>query len=383
MAATRALHELCVLHLGNVTELLSKAPVLDKENKEFQDKIQDKSNENGISRNSTQASGAGTVKNIKPEAASGTVLKAKKPVARLADAGTKGMISTPEEKKPFLARKRALTIPTEKGKEHTLADENHFPGSFDERNASVPGSGYEFGDMPVNEKLRMTGHGKIDLGILWIMKQKDGLYFQSRYGVLRISPIESGMIRITFAREGKVLDKVHPGIDIQRAETKWMYKESASEVVIMTDELCLQVDKKGGAIRFLTRDKKLLFEERNKECRQFEKFAQGMAQARLFLNFQKGEKLYALNGQKEKVLDLRGSARYISSGGSEMKLPLVLSDKGYGIVPAAEGPVIFCDIPAYGTWLLMENAEQIDYYFIEGKQKDDILGAYLRLCENP
>ena len=382
VAATRALHELCVLHLGNVTELLSKAPVLDKENKEFQDKIQksisvqDKSNKNGITPNSTEVSGADTVKNIKPEAASGTVLKAKKPVARLADAGTK-------EKKPFLARKRALTILTEKGKEHTLADENHFPGSFDERNASVPGSGYEFGDMPVNEKLRMTGHGKIDLGILWIMKQKDGLYFQSRYGVLRISPMESGMVRITFAREGQILDKVHPRIAFQRIETRWMYKESASEVVIMTDELCLQVDKKGGAIRFLTRDKKLLFEERNKECRQFEKFAQGMAQARLFLNFQKGEKLYALNGQKEKVLDLRGSARYISSGGSEMKLPLVLSDKGYGIVPAAEGPVIFCDIPAYGTWMLMENAKQIDYYFIEGKQKDEILGAYLRLCEKP
>lgn len=63
-------------------------------------------------------------------------------------------------------------------------------------------------------------------------------------------------------------------------------------------------------------------------------------------------------------------------------MPLMFSDKGYGIVPAAGAPVIFCDIAAYGTGFLMENAEQIDYYFIAGRQKDEIVDAWLRLCGN-
>lgn len=113
--------------------------------------------------------------------------------------------------------------------------------------AEKSNNSYEFGDMPVNEKLRPAGHGKIDLGILWIMKQKDGLYLQSRYGVLRISPVESGIIRITFAKGGEISGKKHPAISIHRAEQKWMYKETGSEVTLMTDELCLQVDKKGGS----------------------------------------------------------------------------------------------------------------------------------------
>ncbi len=357
VAATRALHELCVLHLGNVTELLSKAPVSEKEKKGF--RIQEKSNENGITQNSTEVSSAGAVRNFKPADKGGAVLKVKKPVARLADTGNKRILSTPEEKKPFLARKRVVTVQAEKSN-----------------------NSYEFGDMPVNEKLRPAGHGKIDLGILWIMKQKDGLYLQSRYGVLRISPVESGIIRITFAKGGEISGKKHPAISIHRAEQKWMYKETGSEVTLMTDELCLQVDKKGGAICFRTQDKKLLLEEQKREGRQFEKTSSGGFKVRQYLAFQKGEKVYGLSREKEKILDLRGSARYLSGNSREVHLPLMFSDKGYGIVPAAGAPVIFCDIAAYGTGILMENAEQIDYYFIAGRQKDEIVDAWLRLCGN-
>lgn len=77
------------------------------------------------------------------------------------------------------------------------------------------------------------------------------------------------------------------------------------------------------------------------------------------------------------VLKLRGSARYISTGNG---LPFLLSDKGYGILPATSGSVISCDIPAYGTYLYMDGQEQQDYYFIAGKQQQNILNAYRLLC---
>lgn len=382
VAATRALHELCILHLGNPSKLFSQIPILEKGEKLFQEESKgskEERNENCTGKNNIKKGSTG--KNTKPVAAGSAAIKVKKPVARLVATGNRMTLATPEEKKPFLARKMQVAQ-VEKSGGKSPAGGNCFSESrnLGVKDTSVSGSGYEFGDMPVNEKLRPAGHGKIDLGVLWVMKQKDGLYLQSRYGVLRISPVESSIIRITFARGGQILEKTHPEISIHRVEAGWMYKESGSEVTLMTDELCLQVDKKGGAIRFLTRDKKLLLEEQKKEGRQFEKTASGVSQARQFLTFQKGEKIFGLNGPKEKVLDLRGSARYLSGGGRGTQLSLVFSDKGYGIVPAAGAPVIFYDITAYGTGLLLENTEQIDYYFITGKQKDEIRDAYLRLC---
>ena len=98
------------------------------------------------------------------------------------------------------------------------------------------------------------------------------------------------------------------------------------------------------------------------------------------MNWQKGEQLFAMGLEGQGALKLRGSAYYIST---EDALPFLMSDKGYGILPASQGDVICCDVPAYGSYLSMENREQRqqqDYYFIAGKQQQNIMNAYAYLC---
>lgn len=77
---------------------------------------------------------------------------------------------------------------------------------------------------------------------------------------------------------------------------------------------------------------------------------------------------------------MRGTARYISNEDGE-NLPLLFSDKKYGLVFAAESPVICCDIPAYGTYLYAENEVQMDYYFIKGRNQKEILNSYAALLK--
>ena len=79
-------------------------------------------------------------------------------------------------------------------------------------------------------------------------------------------------------------------------------------------------------------------------------------------------------------MNIRNTARYISHADTLETLPFLLSDKGYGIVWAAEGPVVSCDLTAYGSYLCAESEVQIDYYFIAGKKSGTILNAYAYLC---
>ena len=58
-----------------------------------------------------------------------------------------------------------------------------------------------FGDMPENDRLRPAGHSKIDLTIRWVHERPDGLYLQSRYGMLRICPVSKAAVRVSFCRE--------------------------------------------------------------------------------------------------------------------------------------------------------------------------------------
>lgn len=259
------------------------------------------------------------------------------------------------------------------------------PHSKEQPQTKLPGSGGlpAFGDIPPTEKLRPMGHSKIDLSIRWVTKHPDGLCLQSRYGTLKLSPVGSAVIRVSFAKNAQPDSAVHPGIAVDRTEKFWMYRDTGSIVELTTDELALQVDKTTGAIRYLAIDtdtgsKKLLLAERKKECRQMEARTKNSFQTWLFLDFYKEEHLYAFGPDDRAGIPLKGTARYISSQNCGA-LPLLLSDKGYGILPAAASPVFCCNVPAYGSYLHADSEKQMDYYFIYGRRKDTILNAYAYL----
>lgn len=204
---------------------------------------------------------------------------------------------------------------------------------------------------------------------------------QSRYGTLRLSPVDSAIVRVTFSRGGKLAQGAHPQIAIRQASQAWMYKESAKMVELRMDELCLQVEKASGSIRYMTRDRKLLLAERGKESRQLETGTGGRWREWLYLEWPKGEIIYGFGAGNRGGMGLRGTARYISMGKGEAGLlPFLVSEKGYGIALATDGDAFSCDIPVYGSYLYMEGEGQMDYYFIGGEGVKGVLEGYMLLC---
>ncbi len=264
------------------------------------------------------------------------------------------------------------------------------PRKAPERTAARPGPALPaFGDIPPTEKLRPLGHAKIDLSVRWVTKQPDGLYLQSRYGTLRLSPVGSAIVRVSFLRGGQPDGTVHPAIAVDRTDKFWMYKDTGKLVELTTDELLLQVDKATGAVRYLALTEeedsagrakpRLLLAERPRECRQLETAADRKLRTWLYLDWARDERLYGFGMKGQPSLSLRGGARYISQQEGE-GLPFFLSDRGYGILAATEHPAFVCDIPAYGSYLYTENHRQMDFYFIAGKRQETILKAYAYLC---
>ena len=392
VAATRALHELCVLHTGNLTGLIA-------------DPVPERGGDmDGITtpecdRDDAVMSGHSNGKEhmMKPAHVTETSEN---------HAGKQGKELTPEAGiKSDRRKKKAISIvrnqlPDESGvqsgksalKSNMAAESGKVSKPYMSLKADTVlkpqmqtvQKGHAFGDMPSTETLRPPGHGRIDLAVKWVMKQQDGLYLHSRYGVLRLSPVGSAIVRVTFAKGGQIAEHINDKIAVHSVDKRWMYKESGSTVDLMTDELFVQADKGTGAIRYMTRDKKLLLAERNRECRHIENGTGKGAGTWLYLDWQKKENLYGMGAGDTAGLHLRGSARYISHAGTcgtdSGELPFILSDQGYGIVVAADSPVMCCDIPAYGSYLHAENEEQLDFYFITGKRQNTILNAYAYLC---
>ena len=72
---------------------------------------------------------------------------------------------------------------------------------------------------------------------------------------------------------------------------------------------------------------------------------------------------YAKGVLDSKLEPMNQKARYISFGQKALRMPLVVSEYGYGIGLASEGTALACTIPMYGSYLYMEG-KQLDYYFV-------------------
>ncbi len=363
VAATRALHELHVLHTGNLTGLIA-------------DPLPERSTLQPSSLPASVRKEDAVIKKKESENPDPKTSAARKPI----------IISTPADKQPMRPK---VTVRTTSNSPTTTRpiQTDYTTAGLQQPLYKQPApavtkvtSGIQFGDMPATEKLRPVGHSKIDLAVRWVSRQTDGLYIQSRYGLLRLSPITSSIIRVTFTTANRIRDGVHPLIEVNRTERAWMFKEAPKTVELTTDEICLQIDKASGALTYMSRDKKVLLAERTKECRQMQPSPVGPAKGWLFLNWQKSEQLYGISATQDKNISLKGTARYISHQSETQELPFILSDKGYGILIASQGTTMSCDIPAYGSYLYTECDDQIDYYFIAGKKADTILSAYQYLC---
>ncbi len=72
-------------------------------------------------------------------------------------------------------------------------------------------------------------------------------------------------------------------------------------------------------------------------------------------------------------------ARFISFGGKRLRMPLLVSEYGYGIGVAAGRTVMCCDTSMFGPYLYTDGTEQIDYYFLCGGTYEAILELYKKV----
>ena len=360
VAATRALHELCVLHTGNLTGLIAD-PVPEKNVKVIADPVPEKS-----VKVITDVMAKNNVKVSEDAAEEKSLSKKTLRAARSENKEQKKEKTEAEdsEKLSILRQKQRVTIQKAPDKPAVRLQ------STDSKTETL------FGSMPETGLLRALGRSKVDQSIRWVTRQPDGLHLHSSSGVLRISPISGNIIRVTVAKNGQIPETAHPGIAVSKPIREWMYRESPKLLELKTDEICLQVDKSTGSIFYMTRDKSPLLAERSKESHVIEKTLQGPPRVRLYLDWPKNENLYGLGMGTKAELSLKGTARYISHKVSADRLPMVISERGYALLIASDGPVVCCDIPNYGPHIMAENTEILDYYFVTGANSSEIISAY-------
>jgi DNA helicase-2/ATP-dependent DNA helicase PcrA len=247
------------------------------------------------------------------------------------------------------------------------------PAKVSENEQDINTSPYPFHSIVEAEKMVPKGHSRIDCGVRWVKKSKTFVDFSSGYGILRVTPVTDEIVRVQFVR-GQ-LDSFADGNWTYAGEEKVAFttRESTTVYEIATKKLAVCIDKKSGALTFLDKKGVVLFKESGKEPRQIEP---EVSKTWNYFEWAKSEKIVAKGILDTDLQQVNGKARYISIGGKKKRMPLLLSQKGYGISVSAENTVAFCGVGMYGQYICTENATRIDYYVLFGGNNQENLRLY-------
>lgn len=354
VAATRALHELKVLHTGKVTDLIGAPVPKEKKFKTFTE--QPKKRPRIVLEEDSR-----TKRDIELE---------------LARDGHKEM-----EHRNLFGPKR---IEAQKPKNLQRAEAENDRGTGRVRISSPTGirigkeaavkavpvrakgkspvESSEFATMPDSTSLRPLGHSTFQLTVRWVAGNQDYVEVTNAYGVLRLIPISDDTVRILFARDGiREISEVPAELSTGKKPV-WKYRDSRDQVELTTARLLVRADKKTGALSFQTPGGTLLLGENTRFPRQIEKLGAGKAWT--YFDWSKKEILKARGITDDRWLELSNTARYISHGTSSSNRPsCLMSNRGYQIFTPPGTKTMVCTLSGYGPYLYTEGKEQIDYFF--------------------
>ena len=362
VAATRALHELAVVHLNDLTELIATPVSEEKKLRSLES-----------SKDMLRVAAPRVIHKVTEEEKQDELAKFLERTTKRyglnqpkkTEEAVEKTIHKPEEK---VAVKQVERV-QENALKKVTAVQNTVPATEPEINTSP----YQFASVVETGKLTPKGHSRIDCSVRWVKKSKNFVDAVSSYGILRITPVADDVVRVQFAR-GQA-DSFADGNWKYTGEEKAQFtiRENPSIVEILTKKLVVRIEKRTGALSFLNRKGELLFKESAKEPHQIEP---DVLKTWNYFEWAKNERIVAKGILDTDLEQVNGKARYISIGGKRKRMPLLLSEKGYGISVSAENTAYFCGVGVYGQYICTENEAQIDYYVLFGGNNEENLRLY-------
>ena len=190
-------------------------------------------------------------------------------------------------------------------------------------------------------------------------RQADPVSVETAMGTLYIQPLAENAIRVRLLPPGGEagLEELIFTENVQ--PPKFRVKRSKGNVKVSTRQMSVEYDAGTQLLRFLDADGKVLLQEKEHYLIMKGQNAIGFTASATF-DSPKGEYLYGTGQFQDGYLDIRGLTRRLTQVNSQISLPMILSNRGWGLLWHNYGLTDFN--PARDSLLLAPN----DYSDSEG-----------------
>lgn len=156
-------------------------------------------------------------------------------------------------------------------------------------------------------------------------------------------------------------------------------ERNGKKLTVKSPEMAVTLDMSSGEVSFRSKDgKRLLSEKGNARFSPMDDAGRPALTVRQDFRLDKDEMIYGLGNLENGSLSQRGISRRLMPGNVEDGIPVIQSEKGYGLIWDNYSPTLFDD-NALSTTFESEVGEGVDYYFTFGGDADGVIAGIRQL----
>jgi alpha-D-xyloside xylohydrolase len=158
------------------------------------------------------------------------------------------------------------------------------------------------------------------------------------------------------------------------------FQEDAGTIRLGSANVTVQLSKRNGAIQYLTGDNQIILKEQGEAMITPVRIAHETNAFSVRQNFKltPDEGIYGLGQHQSGYMNYRGHTVKLVQPNTQAVTPFLISAAGYGLLWDNYSKSVFSDDPE-NTSLGSEVADNIDYYFIYGRNLDQVIAGYREL----
>ena len=206
----------------------------------------------------------------------------------------------------------------------------------------------------------------------------NGITFTLTNGRLRLQVCQEDILRVAYTNATSLPMKTSLSINKAWSTPKFCVAETAGTVTVTTSRMKAKVNASTGQISYTDLNDNLILAEDSKSLTAATVEGVSTNHVQTVFNSPASEALYGLGQHQDGVLNRKGTTRHILNENKEINIPLLVSNKGYGIYwdNASTSDFYGNDTNNTKYRYVSEAGDMVDYYFFYGPSIDHVMALY-------
>ena len=241
--------------------------------------------------------------------------------------------------------------------------------------------GLPFGSVHAADSLPAVGSTALKLSVKNYKTDANGVTFTLSQGVMRVGVCQEDIIRIQYSPASSLPAKTSLVVNKAWGKPSFKVAEDAGTVTLATSRIKVKVNRTTGAITYTDlKDHVILAEDSENSKSVTAAVVSGVSTNRIEDLFQSptDEALYGLGQHQNNLLNLKGARQRILNANTEINIPVLVSNKGYGLYwDNASASDFSGDVQNNTEYRYVSQCgDLVDYYFFYGPSIDRVVSLY-------